>query len=109
MKVLQKQMKLSSAADIVIAPVNTKSHDVITGIISHPMNVKIGRYGCQAAEKLMESQKSQEMIWRASSVHGEQPFVGFAKVFSDKSVTFLRANRMFFYPLHIIVLNYTEK
>lgn len=95
--VLQKQMKLMPAADIAIAATNTKPHDAITGVISHPTNTMIGLYGFHAAKKFIKSLESREVIWRTSGVYGEQSFAGACKVFSDRSVTSLEANGLAYY------------
>lgn len=108
-KVLQTQMKMTPAAETLIAPANKKHYNATTGITSHPINAKIDRYGFHAAEKFIKSQESQEVIWRTSRVHGEQSSLGVIHVFSDKSVTSLGANGLAFYPLLIAVLNRTEK
>lgn len=53
---LQDQKKVTPSADTVIKPAISKPHDTITRIISHSMNVKIGRYGVDIAKKSIKLQ-----------------------------------------------------
>lgn len=57
-KVLRNEMRLMPATDIGREASNTKPDDAITGIITHPLNANIARYGCHAAEKSIKSSES---------------------------------------------------
>lgn len=59
-EVLQYQMNLTPAAEIVIAPANSKPHDTITGSISPSINAKISYYGFHATETLMYHSRAKK-------------------------------------------------
>lgn len=44
LKLLQNQMRMTPASNILLAAHNKKQHDTTMGIISHPKNANIGRY-----------------------------------------------------------------
>lgn len=77
--------------------------------VTHPMNSNIGVFGGRAVKEQIELSQKRDVFWRTISLHGEQSGVGAIQVYSDKSQTTLGAHALFFYPLHVTLLNFTEE
>ncbi|NJK52916.1 MAG: hypothetical protein HC936_08975 [Leptolyngbyaceae cyanobacterium SU_3_3] len=76
---------------------------------SHPMNAKLGVFARDAVEQHIKSSEMLESIWNIGSHDKWKSVVGCVQLYSDKSQTSLKAGGLTFYPLHITLMNFSEK
>lgn len=74
---------------------------------SHPVAANLGKIGIKEIKSSIESSLNLDHVWYgASSTAPSCP--GFLQLYSDKSHSTLRALSFVFYPIHIVLLNFSE-
>lgn len=75
----------------------------------YTMNAEIGGSARKAVEEHMKSSEKLKSRWKNASDNKLQSVVGFVQMYSEKSQISLKAGGLTFYPLHITLLNFSEK
>lgn len=99
---LQTQVRQTPTHQIITSPIFSRK-------MSHPLSAGLGREAEPAIRRAIQVSKQRHVYWRQSRVNGEQSFVGFAQLYSDKSQTSLKASSLHFYPLHATLHNFTAE
>lgn len=77
--------------------------------MTHRMNANAQHLRCQPTEIFINSSEEQNAIWYTPNEHGEQSFFCAVQRLSDTSVTALEAAAFEFYPIHLMLLNFTKE
>ena len=71
------------------------------------MSALIGTEAVPAVMNELMNCPEKDVFWRDGK-HSVRSFVGLLQIYSDKSMTSLRASSLPFYPIHCTLLNFKE-
>ena len=108
--VLEKQINLIDRKDIFVNAKEARrgigEAEVDAEIHSHPMSAGIGKYCVNVVREHVESAGcGPSSFWKCEK-HGRPSFAGIIQIYTDKSVTSMKASGFVFYPLHALLMNY---
>ena len=104
--VLRNQISWSNSSNSFFRPVtDTRKTE---RIMFNPMSADLGHTAVEAVQREIE-RSEDSVIWKTMQMHGVESFVGLGQLYSDKSSTTLKARGFTFYPLHLILLNYSTE
>ena len=108
--VLQKQIEMVRRSEIFVNGKEARrgigEDEVEAEIHSHPMAAGIGKHCVNIVREYVESVEfGLASFWKSES--NRQPsFAGILQIYTDESVTSMKASGFVFYPLHALLMNY---
>lgn len=103
--VLAKQIALANHRNCFFSPINMQANE--SPLYTNPMRAELGQTASVAVQRAVQSSLDDKVIWKTMEHDGRQSFVGFVQIYSDKSATTLKARGFSFYPIHLVLLNFS--
>lgn len=77
-------------------------------VSTHVMNSELGCVAAPLVQRAVQTSTDCGVSWRTKQRDGEESFVGFLQLYSDKSQTSMKSSAFSLYPFHATLLNLTE-
>ena len=108
--VLQKQVSLAGPEDFILRPSNgAETTTFPSEFVGHAVNRPILTELYNSVKKAVMESQYHDIFWNEESPYTAKSCVGFLQIYTDKTVTTLKANALVAYPIHIVFANATVK
>lgn len=100
--IIRKQLALARNDEVVLRPFVQDSTAI------HPLHSKFCENVYKNVRNHVQRSTSRNIFWNEKEGEEKLSFVGMLQVYTDKTATSLKANAVVAYPVHVVLLNFTQ-
>lgn len=111
-EVIQKQMNMAKAHDVVFRPSKLQTQFETGHKSNFPMSLISTKYFVEVYKSVklrVQRTTDFDVTWNEDFGNDESSFVGMLQLYSDKTATTLKASATVAYPVHLVLLNFTAE